>query len=252
MKNITRLIGLLVVLVGLAMATGVAYAAQCDQQYVDGLTGYVQDTTPQSGARSGVVDDGEVVIIGFVTGITTDTLVLSDTVIAITPETVFVDEVAVGDKVRVVAYYADDGTLTALKVSVCDSDGVREYIKLSGVVTAITTDTLTLSDTVVAINANTVIIGVIDVGDLVNVQAYTAEDGTLTASMIVQIRGCWDGETGSRGESGACQHGDERTPPGSGSVYQGDNGQGGAGDDDKGNGGAPDDGQEPGKKQKGK
>jgi acyl-CoA hydrolase len=216
MKNFTRLIALVAVLVGLALATGVAYAASLEQYLVDGMDGKAPVVTDPA-------EDDTIVVIGYITEITTDTLVVSDTVIAITPETVFVDEITVGDKVRVEAYYAEDGRLTALKVKLCDGDSDREVVKLTGFVTGITTDTLVLSDTVIAIVTDTVIIGTIDVGDLVNVHAYTAEDGSLTAFLIVQIKGCWDGETGSQG---TCRHGDERTPPGAGNAYQGDNGQG--------------------------
>ena len=233
MKNITRLIAMVVVLVGLALATGVAYAAQYGQNVVDG-------NVPASSATA---DDENVVVIGILTSITTDTMVVSDTTIAIITETVFLDEVTVGDKVRVDAYYTEDGTLTALTVKLCDGVSDRINVKITGPVTAITTDTVTVSDTVIAIVTDTVIIGTIDVGDLVNVHAYTAEDGSLIATLIVQIKGCWDGETGSQGEKAACQHGDERTPPGAGNIYQGENGQANQnqGNEDPGN---PDQGNE--------
>lgn len=227
MKNIKLLVALAVVVVGLALATGVAYAAMV----VDGTMGYGQDAAPQT-------NDGTIIVYGFVTEITTDTLVLSDTVIAINDATVFVDEVVVGDKVRVLAYYDEADVLTALKVSVCDSDGDREYVKITGEVTDITTSTLTISDTVIAIVTDTVIIGTVDVGDYVNVKAYFAEDGSLIATLIVQIRGCWDGEMGEKGDDGACQHGDERTPPGDGKAYQGDKED--AGNPDMGQGNAED------------
>ena len=191
MKSLTRLTVLVVVLAGLTLATGVAYAGQLDVHQLAGMFRPAQGTSPEAQdfmdidlRNMGDGDDDEIEIIGVVTSITTDTLVVSDTVIAITPETEFEDVVAVGDMVKVEAFYADDGTLTASKVELFEEDDDDEYFKIIGVVTAITTDTLTLSDTVIAITPETIFEDEIAVGDMVKVKAFYADDGTLTAYKV--------------------------------------------------------------------
>ena len=198
MKSLTRLTVLVVVLVGLTLATGVAYAGQFDQQ-LSGIVHLVQGTSAQAqdlmdiglrnnaaqqkSSSSSTMDDDEIEIVGIVTGITTDTITVSDTVIAITPETEFKDEVAVGDMVKVEAFYADDGTLTARKVELFEQDD-GEVVTIIGVLTSITTDTITVSDTVIAITPETEFEDEVAVGDMVKVKAFYADGGTLTALKV--------------------------------------------------------------------
>jgi acyl-CoA hydrolase len=199
MKSLNRLIALVVVLMGLTLATGVASAAQLDQRLA-GMFHLAQGSSPeaqdfmdiglrtnnaqQKSSSSSMNDDDEIEIIGTVTSITTDTLVVSDTVIAITPETEFEDEVAVGDMVKVEAFYADDGTLTARKVELFEEDDDDEFVTIIGTVTSITTDTLVVSDTVIAITPETEFEDEVAVGDMVKVKAFYADDGTLTALKV--------------------------------------------------------------------
>lgn len=192
MKSLNRLIVLVVIMAGLTLATGVAYAAQLDvHQLANVFTPGAQDLVDvglrnndalPKGNSSGSEGDEEIEIIGVVTGITTDTLTLSDTVIAITPETVFEDVVVVGDMVKVEAFYADDGTLTASKVELFEDD--QEEVIVTGTVTSITTDTLVVGDTSITITPDTEFEDEVTVGDMVKVKAYFAEDGTLVAIKV--------------------------------------------------------------------
>lgn len=119
MKNLTRLTVLVVILAALTLATGIAFASGAQTALNIDLRG---NGTPEDNHASATPTpssmsvNGELEIIGVVESLTSDTLVISGIQIAFTQSTEFEDSIAVGDTVKVHAYTAGDGALTAREV----------------------------------------------------------------------------------------------------------------------------------------
>ena len=140
-------------------------------------------------STSSYEDDME--IVGMVESLTSDSIVISGTVIAITAETEIKDPIAVGDMVKAHTFTADDGTLTAREIELLDDedddpgdDDDEDTTVITGTVESLTSDAIVVSGIVIAITSETEIDDEIAVGDTVKVHAFTADDGTLTAHEI--------------------------------------------------------------------
>lgn len=191
MKSLTRLTILVVVLAVLTLATGVAYAGQLEVGQLADIFSSEKNRSPESqGLLDRILnntqdeeDDDEIEIIGTVMSISDTTLMVDETEIALTAETIFEDEVAVGDVVKVEAYYADGGILTAMKVELYEDDDDEE-VEIIGTVMSISDTTLVVDETEIALTADTVFEDEVAVGDMVKVEAYYDEDGILTAMKV--------------------------------------------------------------------
>ena len=165
-----------------------------------------------SGSTFRLNESGEVEFTGTVETITPTSWTVSGRVLTVAPETQIEGVINVGDLVEVSAFTASDGTLTAHKIRLeeegnansndnqngneneNDNDNENENansndqhhdkVEFSGTVESITPTSWTVSGRVLAIAPETQIKGVINVGDLVEVSAYTAADGSLTAHKI--------------------------------------------------------------------
>lgn len=145
MKKILRLSIFVVILAVFAMGTTFAFAqgaktilnlAQSGKTAEEALAaltvskrsdlrgnGTQDDTSTQSSdLSSSSSSDDEIEITGMVESITSDAIVVSGNVIAITSETEFEDEIAVGDMVEVEAISTADGTLTADEIELFEED----------------------------------------------------------------------------------------------------------------------------------
>jgi hypothetical protein len=129
-------------------------------------------------------------------------------VVEVDAATVVTGNPTVGDLVEVHARRASDGTLTATRIRKEDGDGEgddeREF---RGVVSAIGAGSWTVGDLVVLVNASTVILGDPKVGDLVEVRADRAPDGTLTATRIRKEDGDDDSGGGGNDDPPGDDHG---------------------------------------------
>jgi primosomal replication protein N len=113
---------------------------------------------------------------------------VSGQAVAVNSDTEIKGAFAVGAEVKVHALVGADGSLTATEISPAagpDPDDVREgEMKFAGLVAEIGAEAWTIGGQIVAVDAFTRIDAGIIVGDLVQVHAFLAEDGTLTASKI--------------------------------------------------------------------
>lgn len=161
----------------------------------------------------------KVKVVGYVDSFTSDTIIVSGVIITVTEQTKIVGDIVVGDVVRVHAFVDEDGSLTAWKIkwlpdAVADPGNGDKVRVLGGVVESISSDSIVVSGITFMISPETVIVGDVDVDDYVDVKAYTAEDGSLTALRIVEVKGCWDGDTFVRGNDDKCEYGSDRDDPG--------------------------------------
>ena len=138
MKNLSRLTVLVVILASLALVTGAAFASGSKTALGIDLrgNGTPEDSatsTPTAGvdlrgdgtpednsASSSMSADGETELTGTLESISSEWIVVSGTQIALTQDTELEDSLAVGDTVKVHAYTAADGTLTAREVELFD------------------------------------------------------------------------------------------------------------------------------------
>ncbi|MET0619791.1 MAG: DUF5666 domain-containing protein [Thermoanaerobaculia bacterium] len=105
-------------------------------------------------------------------------------IVLVNAQTVIFGSPRVGDLVEVRADRAADGTLTATRIKTEDEDDVDDEREFRGIVSAIGESSWTIGELVVLVNGATEIDGNPEIGDLVEVRADRAPDGTLTATRI--------------------------------------------------------------------
>jgi Domain of unknown function (DUF5666) len=119
---------------------------------------------------------------GFVTAVGDTAWTIDAKVLAITDQTVFEGDPAVGDFVE--AKFHDDGTGNLVADRIEKEDGAGVEVEFMGIVEAIGDASWTISGQVLAVTPTTQILGSPAVGDSVEVHAVKAADGSLTASKI--------------------------------------------------------------------
>ena len=127
-------------------------------------------------------------------------------VVLVNAQTAVFGNPRVGDLVEVRADRAPDGTLTATRIQAEDGeDDFDDEREFRGIVSAISASSWTIGELVVLVNGATVIEDDPQVGDLVEVRADRAPDGTLTATRIHKE----DGDDGGGGDDDGGGHGDD-------------------------------------------
>ena len=121
---------------------------------------------------------------GIVEAIGDKSWTISGRVVAVDAATEITGNPQIGDEVEVRADRAADGSLKATKIQKEDEDPADDEREFTGTVAAIGATSWTIGETVVLVNASTVIEGDPAVGDVVEVRADVAADGTLTATRI--------------------------------------------------------------------
>lgn len=107
---------------------------------------------------------------------------ISGQVVAIVPQTEIRDEITAGDIVKVRALLDEDGTLTAVRIEKeDDDDDSHNILRFVGAVEAMNSDSWIVGGQTILINDLTDIRDAINLGDIIKVRAFLAEDGTLTA-----------------------------------------------------------------------
>ncbi|MEW6567362.1 MAG: DUF5666 domain-containing protein [Chloroflexota bacterium] len=137
-------------------------------------------------------DESKVEFSGVVEAMGAESWTISGQVVAITTQTEIDDGIAVGDTVKVEAFVAADGTLTAHEISRqdgSDEDHAGLEIEVVGLVEAIGGDTWTIAGQTFTITADIEIDEGMVVGDQVKVEAFVAADGTLTVKEIQSFSG---------------------------------------------------------------
>ncbi len=142
-------------------------------------------------------EDNPEELVGVVQAMSPDSWTISGQVIAVTSQTEIKDGIQLGDTVKVHAFTAADGTLTASEIERVDepqftqtpgaenNDGLdNEKTEFNGTIEAIQPGMWTISGTQVAVTADTEIKGSFMVGDMVKVEAFVNPDGSLTAREI--------------------------------------------------------------------
>jgi hypothetical protein len=150
--------------------------------------------------KEDAVDD-ELEFRGIVEAIGEKSWTISGRVVAVDSATEILGNPQIGDEVEVRADRAADGSLKATKIHKEDeADDEREF---TGTVMAIGDASWTIGETLVLVNASTAIEDDPGVGDLVEVRADRAPDGTLTATRIrKEDRGDDGGGDDSGGQGG--------------------------------------------------
>jgi hypothetical protein len=180
-------------------------------------------------------DDDEREFRGIVESIGDTSWTIGGRVVRVNAKTMLLGNPRVGDFVEVHANRAADGTLTATRIETEDGDDDEREFR--GVVSAIGESAWTIGELVVLVNDATEIRGDPQVGDLVEVRADRAADGTLTATRIRKEDdnggpgGDDDGDDDDSGPGGDDDGDDDDSAPGG----HGDNGPGGG--DNSGPGG---------------
>jgi len=174
--------------------------------------------------EDGVDDERE--FRGIVESIGDTSWTIGGRVVLVNASTVILRNPQVGDLVEVHAERASDGTLTATRIKTEDGDDDNgdDEREFKGVVSSIGASSWTVGDLVVLVNAATVIFGDPQVGDLVEVRADRAPDGTLTATRIKK-------EDSDDDDNGGPGGGGNDDPPGNDNGG-GNGGPGGGGNDD--------------------
>ncbi len=170
--------------------------------------------------EDGVDDERE--FRGIVESIGATSWTIGGRVVLVNASTVILRNPRVGDLAEVHADRAADGTLTATRIKREDGTGnADDEREFKGIVSSIGSSSWTIGDLVVLVNSATVIFGDPQVGDLVEVHADRASDGTLTATRIKK-------EDDDDDDNGGPGGGGDDDPPGD------DNGggSGGGGNDD--------------------
>ena len=119
---------------------------------------------------------------GIVEAIGASSWTISGRVVAVNAQTVVTGSPRVGDLVEVRTDRAASGALTATDIH--REDGLDDEREFRGTVETIGGAAWTIGGRVVFVNAATVILGTPQVGDLVEIRADRASDGTLTATRI--------------------------------------------------------------------
>ena len=174
--------------------------------------------------EDGVDDERE--FRGIVEAIGASSWTIGGREVLVNAATVIFGSPQVGDLVEVHADRASDGTLTATRIKTEDGDDDNgdDEREFRGIVSSIGASSWTIGDLVVLVNAATEIFGDPQVGDLVEVRADRAPDGTLTATRIKKED---DGDDDNGGPGG----GGNDDPPGD-DDGGGNGGPGGGGNDD--------------------
>jgi hypothetical protein len=153
--------------------------------------------------------DDELEFRGIVESIGATSWTIAGRVVLVNDATSFRGNPQVGDLVEVRADRAPDGTRTATDIKLEDDDNVDDEREFRGIVTSIGDTSWTIGDLVVLVNASTEIRGNPQVGDLVEVRADRAPDGTLTATRIKTEDGSGgDDDGGNSGPGGDDEDGD--------------------------------------------
>jgi Domain of unknown function (DUF5666) len=145
---------------------------------------------------------------GIVEAIGDKTWTISGRVVAVDSATEIVGNPQIGDEVEVRADRAADGSLKATKIHKENEEEADDEREFTGTVAAIGPTSWTIGETVVLVNASTVIEDNPGVGDLVEVRADVASDGTLTATRI-RKEDAGDGGDDSGHGGGSGQSGDD-------------------------------------------
>jgi hypothetical protein len=138
--------------------------------------------------------DDELEFRGIVEAIGDTTWTISGRVVQVNASTFFRGSPGVGDLVEVRADRAPDGSLTATHIKLEDDENADDEREFRGFVEAIGDASWTIGGRIVLVNAQTAIFGNPQVGDLVEVRADRAPDGTLTATRIKTEDGDEDGD----------------------------------------------------------
>ncbi|HET7009765.1 MAG TPA: DUF5666 domain-containing protein [Anaerolineales bacterium] len=133
--------------------------------------------------------EAEVEFVGQVMAIAAETWGVGDQTLVITPETEIKDDIIVGDLVKVHAFAAPDGSLTAREIELSeDATGEAETpedeLHFSGLVETINPDNWVIGGTTFLVDLDTEIEDGIVLGDLVKVEATLQADGSYLAREI--------------------------------------------------------------------
>jgi hypothetical protein len=133
----------------------------------------------------------EVELQGLVLAISTNAWDIGNQTVLVTSETEITGTIEVGDLVRVHASYDQDGSLIASEIVLEESetpieDETRNMIEFVGTVETISSEAWIVGGQTVAITPQTEIQGNVEVGDLIKVEAYSSEDGSLEAFEITR------------------------------------------------------------------
>ena len=167
-------------------------------------------------------------IKGTVQAISDSAWTIDDRTILVDDQTVFEGDPGVGDFVEVKFHLDADGQAVADRIQKEDAAGEDDdEAEFRGIVEAIGDTSWTISGQIVLVNASTVFRGNPGVGDLVEVRADRAADGTLTATDIHL-------EDGNDDDNGADDNGGHGNDDGNPNDDNGGHGNDDGGNDDNG------------------
>jgi ribonuclease E len=107
---------------GLAASSSVKAELRGSASEKEASAGSSASSASSSSSSSASSSDDETEIVGVVESLTSDAIVISGAAIAISSDTEIDDEVSVGDTVKVEAFTASDGTLTAREIELFEND----------------------------------------------------------------------------------------------------------------------------------
>ncbi|MGH8104186.1 MAG: DUF5666 domain-containing protein [bacterium] len=158
----------------------------------------ISDPTDRNGDAG--MDPGEIELTGPITSITATSLTVAGTTFDVSANTIVLGEnnlpipyssLAVGDIVEVKGQQAGS-TVTAIRIKMEDDALENNEVEVTGPISALTPNSLTVNNQLFAVNASTVVLGLLEepipfsalaVGDLVEVKA-TVQGQTNTATRI--------------------------------------------------------------------
>ena len=183
------------------------------------------DPLANGGQASGLTGD-EMELTGIADAIAADQWTVSGFSFVVTLQTEIKDAIVVGDRVKVHLLLGADGLLTAREIELADADDTSGpalglELEMTGVVEAVSADSLTVGGRTFILTAQTEMDGVLAVGETVKVEAFGNLDGILTAREVKHIS--------LLGNSGSSGSGDGSNASSSGSS---DDDSGRHGDDD--------------------
>jgi len=150
-------------------------------------TTLVSTSTPEPGSGA-FANSGHLELTGKVESISPASWTISGLVFAIRPNTGIKGTIVVGDVVKVEAFINADGTITATEIHSYSGDNssgpVSGTLELTGTVESIAPDQWTVSGVKFAIDPQTQINGMVNIGDQVKVEALLTAEGMFTAHEI--------------------------------------------------------------------
>lgn len=142
-----------------------------------------------NGGQAPGLTGNEMELTGIADSIAADQWTVSGFSFLVTPQTEIKDTIVAGDRVKVHLLVNLDGSLTAREIELADNEdlsgsGSGVVLEFTGVVEALSVDSITVGGRTFVLNAQTETKGMLAVGATVKLEAYGNLDGSLTAREI--------------------------------------------------------------------